>query len=195
MLVSATVQLALLAAAVLSATRSDAAPVKLCGRQLGEIMSRVCHAYNSPSWDVPTVVEQPAAVVRRRRQTGIADECCNYGCTWEQLTEYCAVSANSESPLGSMESHMIEDRSAEAGGVGAAGAGGASAAPREVGRVRSRGYGRAGWRRRCRCRGRRSGRRRALMGNTVCLDAPLSRSRTATPLLAMPTWPLIFPDF
>ncbi|CAG4964523.1 unnamed protein product [Parnassius apollo] len=188
MLVSKTVQLTVLTAAVLWGSRTDAATsaVKLCGRKLGEIMSRVCHAYNSPSWDVPTVVEQPAAVVRRRRQTGIADECCTYGCTWEQLSEYCAVSANSESPLDSMESHMIENRSAESSAVGASRVASARsegaelspaavgseqyAGPREVGRARSGGYGRAGWRRRCRCRGRRSGRRRpTLMGNMVCL--------------------------
>ncbi|XP_026491200.2 uncharacterized protein LOC113397187 isoform X3 [Vanessa tameamea] len=90
------------------------AAVKLCGRQLGDIMSRVCHEYNSPTWDAPTVVEQPAALVRRRRRTGIADECCVFGCTWEQLTAYCAISAKSESPLDSMEAHMIADRSAEA---------------------------------------------------------------------------------
>lgn len=85
--------------------------VKLCGRALGDIMSRVCHEYNSPPWDVPTVVEQP--VVRRRRRTGIADECCVFGCTFEQLTSYCAISVKSDSSLDSMEAHMIADRSAE----------------------------------------------------------------------------------
>ncbi|XP_068627906.1 insulin-like growth factor I isoform X3 [Battus philenor] len=149
MLVSKAVQLTVLAAAMLWVSRADAAPVKLCGRNLGEAMSRICHKYNSPSWDVPTVVEQPAAVVRRRRQTGIADECCTYGCNYDQLSEYCAISANSES-LDFMESHLIEDRSAETGVSG--GASGAAAAvapaavgsdalagPREVGRARSRG--------------------------------------------------------
>ncbi|CAH0721685.1 unnamed protein product, partial [Brenthis ino] len=117
MLVSKVLQLAIVGLAMLWEWRSDAAraAVKLCGRDLGDIMSRVCHEYNSPSWDVPTVVEQPAAVVRQKRRTGIADECCIYGCTWEQLSAYCAISAKSESPLiDSMEAHMIADRSAEA---------------------------------------------------------------------------------
>lgn len=46
-----------LAAAMLwsgSGEAASMAAVKLCGRQLSEIMTRVCHAYNSPSWDVPT---------------------------------------------------------------------------------------------------------------------------------------------
>ncbi|XP_050362781.1 insulin-like growth factor II isoform X2 [Nymphalis io] len=162
--------------------RSEAATaaVKLCGRQLGDIMSRVCHEYNSPSWDAPTVVEQPAALVRRRRRTGIADECCVFGCTWEQLTAYCAISAKSESPLDSMEAHMIADRSAEAEAEAEAAvvspavvgkewstSGETGSSRREVGRGRSRGYGRARARgRRCWCRRkRRSGRRRSsLMG-------------------------------
>nr|XP_049696895.1 uncharacterized protein LOC110372301 isoform X4 [Helicoverpa armigera] len=117
MLVNKAVQFAVLAAAVLLESRADAATspsVKFCGRQLSEIMSRVCHAYNSP-WDTPTVVEQPSSIVRRRRQVGngIADVCCNHGCTWEQLSEYCSISANSESPLEDMEAHIIADRSAE----------------------------------------------------------------------------------
>ncbi|KAJ8727016.1 hypothetical protein PYW08_015413 [Mythimna loreyi] len=116
MLVKKAVQLAVLAAAMLLESRSDAATsptVRFCGRQLSEIMSRVCHAYNSP-WDTPTV-EQPGSVVRRKREVGngIADECCNQGCTWEQLSEYCSVTANSDSPLEDMESHIIADRSVE----------------------------------------------------------------------------------
>ncbi|XP_035432056.2 uncharacterized protein LOC118263924 isoform X2 [Spodoptera frugiperda] len=119
MLLNKALQLAMLAAAVLLKSRTDAATspvVKFCGRQLSEIMSRVCHAYNSP-WDTPTVVEQPGSVVRRRRQVenGIADECCNNGCTWGQLSEYCSISTNSESPLEDTEAHIIADRSAEQG--------------------------------------------------------------------------------
>lgn len=56
MLLNKALQLAMLAAAVLLKSRTDAATspvVKFCGRQLSEIMSRVCHAYNSP-WDTPT---------------------------------------------------------------------------------------------------------------------------------------------
>lgn len=56
MLVNKAVQLAVLAAAMLLESRTDAATspsVRFCGRQLSEIMSRVCHAYNSP-WDTPT---------------------------------------------------------------------------------------------------------------------------------------------
>lgn len=56
MLVNKAVQLAVLAAAVLLDSRVEAASsptLKFCGRQLSEIMSRVCHAYNSP-WDTPT---------------------------------------------------------------------------------------------------------------------------------------------
>lgn len=116
MLVNKAVQLAVLVAAMLLDNMTEAASsaaVKFCGRQLSEIMSRVCHAYNSPSWDVPTV-EQPSAV-RRRRQVGIADECCVIGCTWDQLSEYCSISAYSESPLEDMEAHIIADRSAEQG--------------------------------------------------------------------------------
>ncbi|KAH9641010.1 hypothetical protein HF086_015106 [Spodoptera exigua] len=210
MLLNKALQLAMLAAAVLLKSRTEAATspvVKFCGRQLSEIMSRVCHAYNSP-WDTPTglsfrkfvifsepviqvlssnlsakssvfkfaVVEQPGSVVRRRRQVenGIADECCNNGCT-------------SESPLEDMEAHIIADRSAEQGvqetrdvasvatapaAVGSAGFAGRAAGARggARGRTRSRGYGRARARgRRCWCRRkRRSGRRRSsLMGNMV----------------------------
>ncbi|XP_072941782.1 uncharacterized protein [Epargyreus clarus] len=200
MLVTKALQLVILAVSLVWDSRTDAASttVKVCGRELGEVMSRVCHVYNSPSWDVPTVVEQPAAVVRRRRQTGIADECCTYGCTWEQLSEYCAIRAISESPLDSMEAHMIADRSAETAasspaivgrdGEGADASGAASR--REVGRG-SRGYGRARARgRRCWCRRkRRSGRRRSsLMGNMDILKnaaraAPVVG--TVSPLL---TW-------
>ncbi|XP_046978471.1 insulin-like growth factor I isoform X4 [Vanessa cardui] len=116
MLVKKLMHISVFGLAMLWDWKSEAATaaVKLCGRQLGDIMSRVCHEYNSPTWDAPTVVEQPAALVRRRRRTGIADECCVFGCTWEQLTAYCAISAKSESPLDSMEAHMIADRSAEA---------------------------------------------------------------------------------
>lgn len=56
MLLNKALQLAMLAAAVLLKSRTEAATspvVKFCGRQLSEIMSRVCHAYNSP-WDTPT---------------------------------------------------------------------------------------------------------------------------------------------
>ncbi|XP_059060172.1 uncharacterized protein LOC131853328 isoform X3 [Achroia grisella] len=115
------IPLAVLATALLCQSKTEAATtaVKFCGRQLGEIMSRVCHAYNSPSWDVPTVVEQTGAVVRRKRQLGIADECCTIGCTWEQLSKYCSISAYSESPLDDLEAHMIADRSAEQDGPSA----------------------------------------------------------------------------
>ncbi|XP_026491198.2 uncharacterized protein LOC113397187 isoform X1 [Vanessa tameamea] len=178
------------------------AAVKLCGRQLGDIMSRVCHEYNSPTWDAPTVVEQPAALVRRRRRTGIADECCVFGCTWEQLTAYCAISAKSESPLDSMEAHMIADRSAEAEAEAAvvspavvgkewSTSGETGSSRREVGRGRSRGYGRARARgRRCWCRRkRRSGRRRSsLMGNMELIKGAVRAAPvlgTVSPLL---TW-------
>ncbi|XP_059060171.1 uncharacterized protein LOC131853328 isoform X2 [Achroia grisella] len=177
------IPLAVLATALLCQSKTEAATtaVKFCGRQLGEIMSRVCHAYNSPSWDVPTVVEQTGAVVRRKRQLGIADECCTIGCTWEQLSKYCSISAYSESPLDDLEAHMIADRSAEQDGpsapamlgtdstasssTGSARTGRAGSARREVGRARSRGYGRARARgRRCWCRRkRRSGRRRSTL--------------------------------
>ncbi|XP_032511915.2 insulin-related peptide 4-like isoform X5 [Danaus plexippus] len=127
--------LTLFGMAVLWDWRCDAATVavKLCGRQLGDMMSKVCHVYNSPPGDVPTVVEQPHPLVRRRRRTGIADECCIYGCTWEQLSSYCAISAKSESPLDSLEAHMIADRSAEVASKSSA-----AKDTREVGR-RSRG--------------------------------------------------------
>ncbi|XP_053600055.1 uncharacterized protein LOC128669326 isoform X2 [Plodia interpunctella] len=191
MLVKRAMHLALLAVALLWQARCGAAPaaVKFCGRQLGEIMSRVCHAYNSPSWDVPTVVvEQTGSLVRRRRHLGIADECCTMGCTWEQLSKYCSVSAYSESPMDDIETHMIADRSAEqaAGPPSPAVVGNSVPGPqsggarREVGRNRSRGYGRARARgRRCWCRRkRRSGRRRsALMGPRRKCSSRCARSR------------------
>nr|XP_049696892.1 uncharacterized protein LOC110372301 isoform X1 [Helicoverpa armigera]XP_049696893.1 uncharacterized protein LOC110372301 isoform X1 [Helicoverpa armigera] len=205
MLVNKAVQFAVLAAAVLLESRADAATspsVKFCGRQLSEIMSRVCHAYNSP-WDTPTVVEQPSSIVRRRRQVGngIADVCCNHGCTWEQLSEYCSISANSESPLEDMEAHIIADRSAEQTAAETKDAASPAAAPaavgsagyagRAAGGARGRGYGRARARgRRCWCRRkRRSGRRRSsLMGNmdlvkNVARAAPVVG--TVSPLI---TW-------
>ncbi|XP_013185948.2 uncharacterized protein LOC106131388 isoform X2 [Amyelois transitella] len=185
------VQLAIVAAVLLWEQRCDAAPTaaKFCGRQLGEIMSRVCHAYNSPSWDVPTVVvEQSGSLVRRRRHLGIVDECCTIGCTWEQLSKYCSVSVSSESPLDDeIEAHMIADRSAEASGPASPAIAGNSmptgphsGARREVGPARSRGYGRARSRgRRCWCRRkRRSGRRRiALMGPRKQCSSRCARSR------------------
>ncbi|KAJ0179364.1 hypothetical protein K1T71_005076 [Dendrolimus kikuchii] len=120
MLVNKAVQFAVLTAAVLLESNTEAArtaAVKFCGRQLSEIMSRVCHAYNSPSWDVPTVVEQPGGSVRRKRQLGIADECCIIGCTWDQLSEYCSIVsyAYSDSPQENPDEHVIADRSAEQG--------------------------------------------------------------------------------
>ncbi|XP_063379685.1 insulin-like growth factor I isoform X3 [Cydia fagiglandana] len=93
------------------AEAATAASVKLCGRKLSDIMSRVCYVYNSPSWGDPTVVEQPG--MRRKRQAGIADQCCTFGCTWEQLNEYCAISSNSESALSELEAHMLETRGTE----------------------------------------------------------------------------------
>ncbi|XP_041973048.1 insulin-like growth factor I isoform X2 [Aricia agestis] len=107
------VQVAVIYLAMVLECEGTSMAFKLCGRDLGDIMTRVCHAYNSPAWDVPTVVEQPASAVRRRRRTGIADECCVYGCTWEQLESYCSVKAKEESPFELMEEHMIADRSAE----------------------------------------------------------------------------------
>ncbi|XP_026765126.3 uncharacterized protein LOC113523375 isoform X1 [Galleria mellonella] len=207
MVINKTIQLAVLVTVLLWEFKTEAATTatKFCGRQLGEIMSRVCHAYNSPSWDVPTVVEQTGAVVRRKRQLGIADECCTIGCTWEQLSKYCSISAYSEAPLDELEAHMIADRSAEeeeqsrpdapavlsSDSVASGSASTALSARREVGRARSRGYGRARARgRRCWCRRkRRSGRRRTtLMGNThlvknVARAAPVVG--TVSPLL---TW-------
>ncbi|XP_039745992.1 insulin-like growth factor isoform X2 [Pararge aegeria] len=146
MLVNKIVQLAVFVLAIVWDWRCNAATaaVKLCGRELSDFMSRVCHAYNSPSWDVPTVnvavIEQPAAVVRRRRRTGIVDECCVFGCTWEQLSSYCAISA--KSPLDSSEAHMIADRSAEAAVVSPAVVGkervaGEAASTRREGFIRS----------------------------------------------------------
>lgn len=205
MLVNKAVQLAVLVAAMLLDNMTEAASsaaVKFCGRQLSEIMSRVCHAYNSPSWDVPTV-EQPSAV-RRRRQVGIADECCVIGCTWDQLSEYCSISAYSESPLEDMEAHIIADRSAEQGtsesrdgshSMAAApavvGSTGHGAGRRPLGRLRSPGYGRTRRGRRCWCRRkRRSGRRRSsLMGNMDPAKSVIHRAApivgTVSPLL---TW-------
>nr|QWV60631.1 insulin-like growth factor [Grapholita molesta] len=112
MLVKKAMQLVLVAWALQPAESATAASVKLCGRRLSEIMSRVCHVYNSPSWtdDNPTVVEQPGT--RRKRQVGIADQCCTFGCTWEQLNEYCAIS-NSESTLSELAAHMTETGSTE----------------------------------------------------------------------------------
>ncbi|XP_037297313.1 uncharacterized protein LOC115448889 isoform X2 [Manduca sexta] len=182
MLVNRAMQFAVLTAAVLWENRSEAAAkasVKFCGRHLSEIMSRVCHAYNGPT------VEQPGPVVRRRRQLGIADECCIIGCTWEQLSEYCSISAYSESPLEDLETHIISDRSAEQevetmGGArttttaksvptletSVRGPDGMKSARREVGRARSRGYGRARghgcW---CRRKRRPARRRTSVMGN------------------------------
>ncbi|CAG9792000.1 unnamed protein product [Diatraea saccharalis] len=194
-----TYQLAILAAALLWQTRTDArsSALKFCGRQLGEIMSKVCYAYNSPSWDVPTVVEH-GALARRKRQLGIADECCTIGCTWEQLSKYCSVSAYSESPLGVLEAHLIADRSAEDGGnmppamiaqTSYKKSKELSETRREVGRERSRGYGSAR-RRRCWCRRkRRSGRRRtSIMGNMNLIKNAVRAAPvvgTVSPLL---TW-------
>ncbi|XP_063379683.1 insulin-like growth factor I isoform X1 [Cydia fagiglandana] len=143
------------------AEAATAASVKLCGRKLSDIMSRVCYVYNSPSWGDPTVVEQPG--MRRKRQAGIADQCCTFGCTWEQLNEYCAISSNSESALSELEAHMLETRGTEHKREAERQA--APETPPEVGR-RSRGYGRR--RGRCWCRRkRRTGRRRTLMGNMI----------------------------
>ncbi|XP_047989659.1 insulin-like growth factor I, juvenile form isoform X2 [Leguminivora glycinivorella] len=156
--------------------------VKLCGRKLSEIMSRVCHVYNSPSWGDPTV-EQPG--MRRKRQAGIADQCCTFGCTWEQLNEYCAISSNSEATLSELNAHSMEYKRAVQP-AGAPAAAESPPAPPEVGR-RSRGYGRGGARCWCR-RKRRSGRRRTLTGNMVrkqINDSPEPVVGTVSPVL---TW-------
>ncbi|GBP75756.1 hypothetical protein EVAR_59399_1 [Eumeta japonica] len=102
-------------------------------------------------------VDRSAALARRKRDVGIADQCCNYGCTWEQLNEFCAVSTNSESSLDALEAHLIADRSveettsrvptmisAEGTGSSASGPSGNESGRRgrgEVGRSRSGGYG------------------------------------------------------
>ncbi|XP_048480864.1 uncharacterized protein LOC105385260 isoform X2 [Plutella xylostella] len=158
---------------------ATSASVRLCGRKLSEMMSRVCHEYNSPSWDDP--VEQPGGVRRRRQVAGIADECCTHGCTFEQLTDYCSISTkmlfpSSESTLEALEAHMIADRSAEA-----------AAPASEVGRGRRRGRGRARARgRRCGCAGRR---RLVLSGNMADRVRDVPRAApvvgTVSPLL---TW-------
>ncbi|XP_013134645.1 PREDICTED: insulin-like growth factor II [Papilio polytes] len=148
------VQMALLvfAAGAAMCGRADAASaaMKLCGRNLGVILSRVCSEYNSPAWDVPTVIEQTAGVVRRKRETGIVYECCTQGCTYEHLSEYCATTVKATSET-SVDSHMIEDR--------------------------------------CRCRGRRSRRRRpTLMGNMHIIKSAARAAPvvgTVSPLL---TW-------
>lgn len=56
MLVAKLVQISVFGLAMLWDSKCEAAStsVKLCGRALGDIMSRVCHEYNSPPWDVPT---------------------------------------------------------------------------------------------------------------------------------------------
>lgn len=95
-----------------------------------------------------------------------------YTWTWIQRLKQLLLSHSSESPLD-MDSHIIEDRSAEASAKSEAPSLPAAVSEtrdrrREVGR-RTRGYGlgRSCW---CR-RKRRSGRRRAnLMGNMVCLS-------------------------
>ncbi|XP_038213716.1 insulin-like growth factor I isoform X1 [Zerene cesonia] len=152
-------------------SRTDAATtsLKLCGRKLVEAMERVCKEYNSPPWDVPTVIEQPAGIVRRKRQMGIADQCCISTCHMTELLQYCAV-IKLESPLEVMDEHMIEDRSAEASSASSPAVMAeerATGARREVGRGRHRGYGAKARGRRCWCRRkRRTGRRRtSLMGN------------------------------
>ncbi|XP_050672573.1 insulin-like growth factor I [Leptidea sinapis] len=148
-----------------SSARAGPAAVKVCGRNLGEMMSKVCNMYNSPSWDVPTVIEQPTSIVRRKRQSGIADECCTRGCTLYQLSLYCART-NLETPFDSMEAHLIEDRSAEGGSSVSSPAmvGQEATSQREVGRARTRGYGRGRGRRRlCACRRKR--RRGSPTGN------------------------------
>nr|AXZ96485.1 insulin-like growth factor II [Maruca vitrata] len=137
MVINKAVQLALVAAALLLARAEAAVTVKLCGRQLSEMMSKVCHVYNSPHWETPSVVEQHGAATRRKRDMGISDECCTFGCSLVQLTQYCSISAYSESPLDELEDHMIADRSAESGGAalpgapGQAGAEGGGAAGRQ----------------------------------------------------------------
>ncbi|XP_026326543.1 bombyxin F-1-like isoform X3 [Hyposmocoma kahamanoa] len=135
MLIDRAVQLAMVVVIMLWGALTDAAPrrggtFKMCGRTLSHFMSHVCRVHNSPpsSWDVPTVVEQPASVLRRKRQSeGIADECCMVGCTREQLAEYCSV-INPE-VLDTLDTHLIEDRSAEQENV----AHGAPAVPAIVG--------------------------------------------------------------
>ncbi|XP_045492389.1 insulin-like growth factor I isoform X2 [Colias croceus] len=115
MLVKNTVCFAVITLFFMWDSRTDAATtsLKLCGRKLVEAMERVCKEYNSPPWDVPTVIEQPAGIVRRKRQMGIADQCCISTCHMTELLQYCAV-IKLESPLEVMDEHMIEDRSAEA---------------------------------------------------------------------------------
>ncbi|KAJ2950519.1 hypothetical protein O0L34_g8763 [Tuta absoluta] len=116
MLVNKAMLAVLAAAAMLCGSRTDAAPsaFKVCGRHLSEIMARVCHVYNSPSWDAPTVVEQPASALRKRRETSGISDCCEYGCTWDQLSEYCSeVSANADLSLETYDTAHDMKRSAD----------------------------------------------------------------------------------
>ncbi|XP_037870802.1 uncharacterized protein LOC101740144 isoform X1 [Bombyx mori] len=204
MLVSNAIQLTVFMVAVLWKNEAEAATkasVKFCGRHLSEIMSRVCHAYNGPAWDVPTV-EQPGGLLRRKRQLGIADECCLMGCTWEQLSEYCSIIAYSESPLEDLESHVIADRSAEQENL-AAGAKTTTTTTTpavvgsdehvhvrgETGLASSHGYGRARGRR-CWCRRkRRSGRRRAsLVGNMAIIKNAVRAAPVVGTVSPLITW-------
>ncbi|CAH4033403.1 unnamed protein product [Pieris brassicae] len=101
-------------------------------------MEGLCKEYNSPPWDVPTVIEQPTGAVRRKRQMGIADRCCLSSCRATELLQYCSV-IKLESPLELTDEHLIEDRSAEASsGVPAAVVAKESSERRSV-RGRSRG--------------------------------------------------------
>ncbi|CAF4936539.1 unnamed protein product [Pieris macdunnoughi] len=158
---------------------------KLCGRQLVETMEGLCKEYNSPPWDVPTVIEQPTGAVRRKRQMGIADRCCVSSCRATELLQYCSV-IKLESPLELTDEHLIEDRSAEASsGVPAAVVAKESSERRSV-RGRSRGYAKRG---RCSCRRKRAGRRRSLLMGNMKLERNAARAApvvgTVSPLL---TW-------
>ncbi|CAK1551828.1 unnamed protein product [Leptosia nina] len=190
-----TAQFAMITLALLLDLKSEAAPAtfKLCGRNLVEAMEIVCKEYNSPSWDVPTVIEQPTGVVRRKRQMGIADRCCLSTCETAELIQYCSV-IKLDSPLELTDDHMIEDRSVEAASSVSSPAvmvkEESSSARREVGRGRSRGYGAKARGRRCWCRRkRRTGRRRtSLMGNMKLVKSAARAAPvvgTVSPLL---TW-------
>lgn len=78
---------------------------KLCGKKLISALSIVCmgRGYN---WQVSSKRSLPLSV-DKKSTSGIADECCEVGCTFQQLESYCADPPASTTPPVAAEHPVV----------------------------------------------------------------------------------------
>lgn len=78
---------------------------KLCGKKLISALSIVCmgRGYN---WEASSKRSLPVSV-DKKAASGVADECCEVGCSFQQLESYCADPPASTTPPLSAEHPVI----------------------------------------------------------------------------------------